>query len=143
MRHSVGFIGLGLLLPVKAGDAQWRHAVSLMGEPKYAADFKHFDYVNPDAPKGGSVRLAANGSFDNFNLVVAGVKGQLAAGIGSVYETLLSNSLDEVSTAYGLLAEGLTFPADYASVTYRLRANAKWQDGHPVTPEDVIFRLTR
>ena len=127
------------LLPVKADEAQWRHAVSLMGEPKYAADFKHFDYVNPDAPKGGAVRLAANGSFDNFNLVVAGVKGQLAAGIGSVYETLLSNSLDEVSTAYGLLAEGLTFPADFASVTYRLRANAKWQDGKPVTPEDVVF----
>ena len=127
------------LLPAKADDAKWRHAVSLMGEPKYSADFKHFDYVNPDAPKGGTVRLAANGSFDNFNLVVAGVKGQLAAGIGSVYETLLSNALDEVSTAYGLLAEGLTFPADYASVTYRLRANAKWQDGQPVTPEDVIF----
>ena len=127
------------LMPVKAEEALWRHAVSLMGEPKYGTDFKHFDYVNPDAPKGGTVRLAANGSFDNFNLVVAGVKGQLAAGIGSIYETLLSNSLDEVSTAYGQLAEGLTFPADFASVTYRLRANAKWQDGQPVTPEDVIF----
>ena len=127
------------LMPAKADEPRWRHAVSLMGEPKYAADFKHFDYVNADAPKGGTVRLAANGSFDNFNLVVAGVKGQLAAGIGSVYETLLSNSLDEVSTAYGLLAEGLTFPADFASVTYRLRANAKWQDGKPVTPEDVVF----
>jgi microcin C transport system substrate-binding protein len=127
------------LLPARADEAKWQHAVSLMGEPKYANDFKHFDYVNPDAPKGGAVRLAANGTFDNFNLVVAGVKGQLAAGIGSVYETLLSNSLDEVSTAYGLLAEQLTFPADFSSVTYRLRANAKWQDGKPVTPEDVIF----
>lgn len=127
------------LLPAKANEAKWRHAVSLMGEPKYATDFKHFGYVNPDAPKGGAVRLAANGTFDNFNLVVAGVKGQLAAGIGSVYETLLSNSLDEVSTAYGLLAEQLTFPPDFASVTYRLRTNAKWQDGTPVTPEDVIF----
>jgi len=127
------------LLPVKADDTKWRHAVSLMGEPQYPADFKYFDYVNPNAPKGGTVRLAANGTFDNFNLVVAGVKGQLAAGIGSVYETLLSNSLDEVSTAYGLLAEGLTFPADFASVTYRLRANAKWHDGQPVTPDDVIF----
>ena len=88
------------------------------------------------------MRLAANGTFDNFNLVVSGVKGQLAAGIGLVYETLLSNSLDEVSTAYGLLAEGLTFPADFASVTYRLRANAKWHDGQPVTPEDVIFSFS-
>jgi microcin C transport system substrate-binding protein len=131
-----------VLLPAKADEPKWRHGVSLMGEPKYTADFKHFDYVNPDAPKGGMVRLAANGTFDNFNLVVSGVKGQLGAGIGSVYETLLSNSLDEVSTAYGLLAEGLTFPADFASVTYRLRANAKWHDGQPVTPEDVIFSFT-
>ncbi len=127
------------LVPAKADEPAWRHAVSLMGEPKYPADFKHFNYVNPDAPKGGVVRLAATGSFDNFNLVVAGVKGQIAAGIGSVYETLLSNSLDEVSTAYGLLAEQLTYPADFSSVTYRLRANATWQDGEPVIPEDVIF----
>jgi microcin C transport system substrate-binding protein len=124
---------------LRADEPRWRHAVSLMGEPKYQANFTRFDYVNPDAPKGGTVRLAATGSFDNFNLVVAGVKGQLASGIGSVYETLLTNSLDEVSTAYGLLAEALTFPDDFASATYRLRKEAKWQDGLPVTPEDVIF----
>ncbi len=117
----------------------WKIGLSLMGEPKYQPGFKHFDYVNPDAPKGGTVRLARQGGFDNFNLVVAGVKGQLDAGVGLVYEQLTESALDEVSTAYGLLAEAMRHPADYSSVTYRLRAEARWQDGQPVTPEDVVF----
>ena len=140
------FSVLGVVLALICGmprasaeEAQWRHGVSLMGEPKYPKEFKHFDYVNPNAPKGGTVRLAAAGSFDNFNPVVAGVKGQLEAGVGLVYETLLSPALDEVSTAYGLLAEAVRYPADYASVTYWLREGARWQDGKPVMPEDVVF----
>ena len=128
-----------LLQPASADEMQWRHGISLMGDLKYQPSFKHFDYVNPNAPKGGLVRLAANGTFDNFNLAVAGVKGQLGAGIGLLYNSLLSSSLDEVSTAYGELAEGLSFPDDVSSVTYRLRANAKWHDNTPITPDDVIF----
>ena len=120
-------------------DKKWKHGLSLFGDLKYGPDFKHFEYVNPNAPKGGTVRLAAAGSFDNFNPVVAGVKGQLEAGVGLVYETLLSPALDEVSTAYGLLAEAVRYPADYASVTYRLREGARWQDGKSVIPEDVVF----
>lgn len=129
------------LLPT-AGHAQggeWVHALALMGTPSYPADFKHFNYVNPKAPKGGLARLARQGSFDNFNPVVAGVKGQLESGVSFVYETLTVQSYDEISTAYGLLAEAMKHPADYSSVTYRLRAAARWQDGKPVTPEDVIF----
>jgi microcin C transport system substrate-binding protein len=110
-----------------------------MGEPKYKPDFKHFDYVNPSAPKAGVVRMAATGAFDNFNLAVAGVKGQLGAGIGLLYNTLLTRSLDEVSTAYGELAEAVAYPDDVTYVVYRLRANAKWHDGTPITPDDVIF----
>ncbi|MEN9754813.1 MAG: hypothetical protein RLZ07_1195 [Pseudomonadota bacterium] len=125
--------------PVLATELQWRHGLSLMGEPKYKADFKHYDYVNPQAPKGGVVRMAATGAFDNFNLAVAGVKGQLGAGIGLLYNTLLTSSLDEVSTAYGDLAEAVAYPDDISFVTYRLRANAKWHDGTPITPDDVIF----
>ena len=83
----------------------WRHGLSLFGELKYPAGFKHFEYVNPNAPKGGTVRLIAFGTFDNFNLVVAGVKGSLAAGIDLIYDTLMAPALDEVSTEYGLLAE--------------------------------------
>lgn len=124
----------------QAQPAAMRHALSLFGDVKYPADFKHFDYVNPAAPKGGVVRQIAVGTFDNFNMVVAGVKGSLGAH-GEIFETLTISSLDEVSTQYGLLAEAMSHPADFSSVTYRLRAQARWQDGKPVMPEDVIFSL--
>ena len=122
-----------------ADDKTWRHGVSSFGDLKYPAGFRHFEYVNADAPKGGTAREAESGAFDNFNGVVARVKGSLAAGIDLIYETLLVSSLDEVATAYGLLAEAAAFPADFSSATYRLREQAKWHDGTPVTPDDVIF----
>ena len=119
----------------------WRHGVSLFGELKYPADFKHFDYVNPDAPKGGSVRMIGLGTFDNFNEVVAGLKGSLAAFAGVVSDSLMVPVLDEVETSYGLLAEAVSYPADFASATFRLRAGARHHDGRPVTVEDVIFSM--
>ena len=125
---------------VPAKDGTWTHGLSLFGDVKYPANFPHFDYVNPAAPKGGLVRQTAIGTFDNFNMVVAGVKGAIGA-IGEIYEALTVSSLDEVSTQYGLLAEAMSYPADYSSVTYRLRKEAKWHDGKPVTPDDVIFSL--
>jgi microcin C transport system substrate-binding protein len=140
--------GVSTLATTQAAVAQsatpggdWRHALSLFGEVKYPADFKHFDYVNPDAPKGGTVRQIALGTFDNFNIAIAGVKGNIAGAVGLIYESLTTASLDEVSTEYGLLAEAVSHPEDFSSVTYRLRAQAKWHDGKPVTPEDVIFSL--
>jgi len=133
---------LALLIPISClsfpGHAQeWRHGVSLMGEPKYPAGFKHFDYVNPNAPKGGLLRMSEEGSFDTFNTVIS--QGTPAAGTNLLYDSLMSGSLDEVATEYGLLAESVKFPADFSSVTYKLRAEAKWADGQPVTPEDVIW----
>jgi microcin C transport system substrate-binding protein len=122
-----------------AGEPAWRHALSLFGDVKYAADFKRFDYVNPDAPKGGIARMISLGTFDNFNLVVAGVKGSLGGAVALIYESLMTASLDEVSTEYGELAEAVSHPADFSSVIYRLREQARWHDGKPVTPEDVIF----
>ena len=122
-----------------AQDGDWKHALSLFGDIKYPAGFKHFDYVNPNAPQGGTVRRAGFGNFDNFNRVVALVKGSLAMGTELFNETLTTPAYDEVSTEYGLLAEAVRFPADHSSVTYRLRANARWHDGKPVTPDDVIF----
>jgi microcin C transport system substrate-binding protein len=124
-----------------AGDLPWRHGLSLFGEVKYPAGFKHFDYVNPQAPKAGTVRLNTIGTFDNFNMAVAGVRGQLSAGLNLVYNSLMADAMDEVSTEYGLLAEAVQHPVDFSSVTYRLRAEARWHDGRPVTPEDVIFSL--
>ena len=117
----------------------WRHGVALFGELKYPADFKHFEYVNTNAPKGGTVRQIALGTFDNFNIVVSGVKGVLAVGIGFIYDRLSVPSLDEAGSEYGLLAEAISCAADFSSVSYRLRADAKWNDGVPVTSDDVIF----
>jgi microcin C transport system substrate-binding protein len=123
------------------GEPAWRHALSLFGDIKYPADFKRFDYVNPDAPKGGAVRMISIGTYDNFNMAVAGIKGSLAPAAALIYETLMSKSLDEVMTEYGLLAETAAHPDDFSWVVYRLRKDARWHDGKPETPEDVIFSL--
>jgi microcin C transport system substrate-binding protein len=117
----------------------WRHALSLFGDTKYPDGFKHFDYVNAGAPQGGTVRQIAFGTFDNFNVVVSGVKGSIAIGTELFMETLTTPSLDEVSTEYGLLAEAVSYPDNYSAVTYRVRANARWHDGKPITPDDVIY----
>jgi microcin C transport system substrate-binding protein len=125
--------------PAAAQEAPWRHGAALLGETKYPPGFKHYEYVNPNAPKGGLVRLGAQGTFDSFNIVVAGVKGTPEQGIGFLYETLTTASLDEPSASYGLLAEAFSYPEDYSSVTFRLRSEARWHDGRPVTADDVIF----
>jgi microcin C transport system substrate-binding protein len=123
-----------------ASEPAWRHGLSLSGDLKYPAGFKRFDYVNPDAPKGGLVRMISIGTFDNFNIAVSGVKGSIAPIIG-LNETLMERAQDEIATEYGLLAEGAQHPDDFAWVTYRLRMEARWHDGKPVTPEDVIFSI--
>jgi microcin C transport system substrate-binding protein len=120
-----------------AEDSGWMHATGLIDKPKYPPDFKRFDYVNPDAPKGGLVRMSDTGTFDSLNLVPA--KGATPLGLGLIYDSLMTDSLDEVSTEYGLLADKLKYPADYSSVTYHLRDNARWQDGQPITPDDVVW----
>lgn len=122
-----------------AEELKRHHALSLIGTPKYAPDFKHFDYVNPSAPKGGTVRMADIGGFDSLNPI--SFKGVAASGLGFIYETLMHDSIEEPSTSYGLIAEWATYPADYSSVTFKLRENAKWHDGKPITVEDVIFSL--
>ena len=127
------------MLPAQAAEKNWRHGVSLFGDLKYPAGFRHFDYVNVGAPKGGIARQIAVGTFDNFNLVVARVKGTLVTGTGLLYDTLFVPALDEVSSEYGLLADAASYPDDFSSVTYRLRAEGKWHDGTPVTADDVIF----
>ena len=122
-------------------ERDWRHALSLFGELKYPPHFKHFDYVNRTAPKGGSARMIAFGTFDNFNEVVAGLKGSIAIGAGMISDTLMVSSLDEVSTEYGLIAEAVSHPADFSTTTFRLRAAARHHDGKPITVDDVIYSL--
>jgi microcin C transport system substrate-binding protein len=124
-----------------AGEPAWRHALSLFGDVKYPADFKRFDYVNPDAPKGGVARTMSIGTFDNFNFAVAGIKGNIAPAVMMIHQTLMERSQDEVATEYGLLAEAASHPDDFSWVIYRLRKEARWHDGVSVTPEDVIFSI--
>jgi microcin C transport system substrate-binding protein len=124
-------------LPAPAGSATHHHALSLVGEPKYGPDFKHFDWVNPDAPKGGTVRGFVEGSFDSLNPFT--VKGVPASSLGLVYDSLMTNSPDEPSAQYGLIAEWVSFPPDYSTVTFGINPKARFQDGTPITPEDVIF----
>lgn len=129
-----------ILLPVAAEAAEKVHGLSFIRPLKYPSDFKHFDYVNPNAPKGGSVRLSAPGTFDSLNLIPA-TKGNRTGALLYIYDTLMTPSYDEASTEYGLLAEWASYPDDYSSATYKLREEARWHDGKPVTPEDVIFSM--
>ena len=129
---------LVLTLVLAAPLAQaWQHAVALHGAPKYGAGFTHFDYVNPNAPKGGTLRLSALGTFDSLNNFI--LKGTAAAGLGLIYDTLTYHSLDEPFTEYGLLAEAIEVAEDRSWVKFRLRREARFHDGKPVRPEDVIF----
>jgi microcin C transport system substrate-binding protein len=128
-----------LNLSGQANEKSWRHGASLFGHLKYPANFAHFDYVNPRAPRIGTVRQGAFGTYDNFNTVVAGLKGSLAAGIDYIHESLFTPSLDEVSAEYGLIAETVSYPSDFSSVAFRLRPQGRWHDGRPITPRDVVF----
>ena len=137
-----GLCMLELAAPLaRAEEPAWRHGTALIEPLKYPAGFKAFDYVNPDAPKGGQLNLSKTGTFDTFNPLLD--KGDLAAGTPLVFETLMTPSLDEISAEYGLLAEAISYPEDFSSVTFRLNPAARFADGKPVTPEDVIFSFDR
>ncbi|MEO1543837.1 MAG: extracellular solute-binding protein, partial [Pseudomonadota bacterium] len=114
-------------------------ALSLVGEPQYAPDFKHFDWVNPDAPKGGEIRQWMMGSFDSLNPFT--VKGDSAFGLGLTYDQLMVTSPDEPSTEYCLICEWVSYPEDFSSVTFKLRDEARFHDGKPITVDDVVFSL--
>lgn len=115
------------------------HALSLVGKPQMPPDYKAFDWVNPDAPKGGVLRMYEPGSFDNLNSHT--INGDSAEGLSLLSDTLLTTSADEPSAEYGLIAEWVSYPPDYSSVTFGLRKEARFHDGKPITPEDVIFSL--
>ena len=139
---------------ITPAQAQPKHALTILGTPALPPDFHHFPYVNPDAPKGGEVVFGQVGSFDGFNPFILrgnpaigtgaiwqpGVGGTGSGAAGShVWETLMIGSADEVSTAYGHLAKSIDLAPDGLSVAFEIRPEAKFNDGHPVTAEDVVW----
>src|SRR5215471_5159060 len=111
--------------------------MSLFGDLKYPPDFTHFDYTNPDAAKGGTMRLSAIGTFDTLNPYV--IKGVPAAGISGIFDTLTVSSEDEPGSEYGLVADKIELAPDRLSVLYTIRKEARFHDGTPMTPEDVVW----
>jgi len=111
--------------------------IAMHGEAKYKTGFTHFDYVNPDAPKGGTIKLGAPRTFDSLNPFI--IRGVPAAGVGAIYDTLMEASRDEPFSEYGLVAESIEVPQDRSWVAFTLRPEARFHDGSPMTVEDVIF----
>ena len=146
MRHLAGC----LLVCASAGafaSIEYRHGVAFISALKYPPGFTHFDYVNPDAPKGGRVRVPRTGTWDSFNSFIH--KGRAAAGLSFtnidqpllLYDRLLEPAADEATSQYARLADGVAVAPDYSSVTFRLRAGAFWHDGEPVTVDDLVYTL--
>lgn len=133
-----GCLSLVFLACSTAVSAQPQHAMTLYDEaPKYPSDFKHFAYTNPEAPKGGTLRLAGLNGFDSLNPFIP--KGNAADQIGLLYDTLTYHSADEPFTEYGLLAERIEKADDNSYVRFYLNPKARFNDGEPVTAEDVLF----
>jgi microcin C transport system substrate-binding protein len=134
---TAGLLGLVMAAPTQA--AERSHGLSIFGDLKYPAGFKHFDYVNPQAPKGGRLATIGGTSFDSFNSYI--LKGDKAAGLGLLFDTLMVSSGDEPNSAYGLVAHSVERADDGKSITFFLRPEARFSDGKPVTAEDVVFSL--
>ncbi len=136
------FVASLLLFWLIAIPASADHAIAMHGAPKYPSDFKNFAYVNPDAPKGGTLQLGITGSYDSINPFA--LRGRAAYGTATsgqlyLYDSLLARSQDEPFTLYGLIAEDVSTPEDRRSVTFRLNQAAHFHDGHPITSADVAF----
>ncbi len=132
------FLSFLIILFAQAAMAAPQYAIALHGDVKYPAGFSHFDYVNPNAPKGGELRLSSIGTFDSLNPFI--IKGAAAEGVGSlVYETLMEQSYDEPFSMYGLIAEKVDVADDNSSVTFFLNPKARWHDGKPITAQDVVW----
>ncbi len=129
-----------ILLTISEANAQPQTALVLHGTPKYKTDFTHFDYVNPQAPEGGSITMAASGTFDSLNPYIE--KGTSASGIQLIYDTLMTHSQDEPFSLYPLIAQSYERPSDNTSITFHLNPAARFHDGHPITARDVQYTFS-
>lgn len=127
-----------------AEELEYKHAYAFLSDPALPADFQHFRFVNPNAPKGGRIRIPKMGTWDSFNMLLA--KGRVADGLGFwsmgknlLWDSLMLAGLDEPATYYCQIAEGIFVPKDHAWVAFKLRKEARWHDGKPITVEDVLF----
>lgn len=130
-------LSLTLCLSTFSAHAEPSHGITPFGALKYPSDFAHFDYVNPNAPKGGTLKLAHSAAYDTLNPFI--LKGVAAPGLSFVFESLMTPSKDEPQSYYGLIAQSIELAADKSYADFVLRREAKWQDGVPITAEDVIF----
>ena len=119
----------------------YQHGMSIFGDLKYPKNFQNFDYVNPNAPKAGSIKLGSEGTFNNLNSFI--LKGVNAAGLSYLYDSLMEGSEDEISSCYGLIAESVKLAADKFSINFRLRKIARWPDGKRITADDVVFTFNK
>jgi microcin C transport system substrate-binding protein len=137
-------VGTGAALAQDA-EAQWRTTSSLIQTEPPTEEFTRYSYVNPDAPKGGTLNSAAFGTFDSFNPFI--VRGTSAAGLGQfgglLWDTLMQQSPDEAGTSHALIAEAFAYPDDYSSAIYRLNPDARWHDGEPITADDVVWSFEK
>jgi microcin C transport system substrate-binding protein len=117
------------------------HAITMRGNPKYPASFKHFDYVNPDAPKGGTLVLYSIGTYDNFHRYAQ--RGLAADASTSFYDTLMTPSEDEIEVYYGLIAEKVEYDSDFRWIIFHINPKARHQDGKPITADDVVFSFNK
>ena len=134
---SITAFSLMAIPAVNADDPAPAHGLAMHGDLKYSPDFKNFEYVNPDAEKGGTIRLSAIGGFDSLNPFI--VKGNAAGGAAFIYDTLMTSSADEAFSVYGQLAKTVRTPKDRSWVEFTLRDEARWHDGKEITADDIIF----
>lgn len=136
MFKKILLITLLITSPTLASEG-FSHGISIFGPLKYSANFSHFDYVNPTAPKHGEIRLGAEGGFNSLNQFI--LKGLPGAGLSYIYDSLTVSSDDEISSRYGLIAEGVRLASDRLSIEFKLRQTARFHDGKKITADDVIF----
>ncbi len=144
LRRTAGFFAICLALtgPAFAQDTTISHGISAFGNLKYPADFTNFDYVNPDAPKGGTMSFRgflASQTFDSLNDFI--LAGEPAQGLERIYDTLMVQAFDEPDSVYGLIAETLEYPQDRSWVIFNMRPEARFTDGEPITAEDVVWTI--
>ena len=141
MTLAAALLALAVSLPGAAPKVIVSHAITLHGQPRYKAGFTQFDYVSPSAPKGGTLKMSAIGTYDSFHNFAQ--RGVWAAGSNLYYDTLMTSSEDEVEVYYGLIAEKIEYPDDHSWIIFHLNPKARHQDGKPITADDVVFSFNK